>query len=149
MFRLYSSKPEGYGIKIGIVVSRFNEPITYSLLAKTEETLLKLGVKAEDLTIAFVPGALEVPQAILKMMRNHKMDAAIALGAVIKGETAHFNYVAAESARGITMITTTLETPVINGILTCYDVNQAILRIERGEEFARSALEMANLYREM
>ena len=152
MFRIYKADDEGYGVKVGIIVSRFNEPITYQLLADAEETLLSKGVRGEDITIAFVPGALEIPQAILKMMRNHELETVIALGAVIKGETAHFEHVARESSRGITMITTSLETPVINGILTTYDIDQAIARVveqKKGEEFALAALEMANLYRMM
>lgn len=153
MFRFYQGKSEGFGLKVGIVVSKFNEPVTYTLLAETEQELLARGVDAADLTIAFVPGALEVPQTILKMMRNHELHALIGLGAVIKGETAHFEHVARESARGITSITTMLETPVINGILTTYDVDQAVARVtgpeNKGIEAARAALEMANLFRQL
>ncbi|MBU1166814.1 6,7-dimethyl-8-ribityllumazine synthase [Patescibacteria group bacterium] len=152
MVRIYQGKAKGYGVKVGLVVARFNEPITYTLLAEAQKALLKQGVEDEDIIIAFVPGALEIPQAILKMMRHHELDTVIALGAVIKGETAHFEHVAREACRGITIITTTLETPIINGILTTYDSDQAITRAvddKKGEEFALAALEMVDLYKEM
>ncbi|MBU1119238.1 6,7-dimethyl-8-ribityllumazine synthase [Patescibacteria group bacterium] len=153
MNRFYRGVGDGFGVKVGIIAARFNEPCTYALLADVQKELIAQKVQKDDITIGFVPGALEIPQASLKIMRNHELDAIIALGCVIKGETAHFEYVSKESMRGIMDITLGLEMPIINGILTCYTVDQALDRVYRkehkGTAFARAAIEMVNLYRMM
>jgi 6,7-dimethyl-8-ribityllumazine synthase len=137
---------DGTGKKIGIVLSRFNDNIGAGLLQACEQELLKLGVKAEDITLATVPGALETPLVLQHMALTEAYDALIALGAIIRGETYHFEVVSNESARGISEVQRDTGVPVANAILTTEDDEQAEARVAvKGAEAAQVAIEMANL----
>ncbi|KQT36233.1 MULTISPECIES: 6,7-dimethyl-8-ribityllumazine synthase [unclassified Methylophilus] len=137
---------DGTGKKIGIVLSRFNENIGTGLLHACEQELLKLGVKAEDITLATVPGALESPLVLQHMALTETYDALIALGAIIRGETYHFEVVSNESARGISEVQRDTGVPVANAILTTENDEQAEERVAvKGAEAAQVAIEMANL----
>jgi len=138
----------GAGKKIGIVLSRFNSDIGDALLNACHQELLKLGVKAEDIKIATVPGALETPLILQHMALSEQYDALIALGAIIRGETYHFEVVANESARGISEVQLNTGIPVANAVLTTEDDAQAEARMHiKGAEAAQVAVEMANLVR--
>lgn len=137
---------DGAGKKIGIVLSRFNENIGAGLLQACEQELLKLGVKAEDITLATVPGALETPLILQHMALTEEFDALIAIGAIIRGETYHFEVVSNESARGISEVQRDTGVPVANAILTTENDEQAEVRVAiKGAEAAQAAIEMANL----
>lgn len=138
----------GAGKKIGVVLSRFNSNIGDGLLESCYAELIKLGVKAEDIRIATVPGALETPLILQHMALSEKFDALIALGAIIRGETYHFEVVANESARGISEVQLNTGVPVANAVLTTEDDDQALARMHiKGAEAAQVAIEMANLVR--
>ena len=140
------SNLDGKGLRIGIVLSRFNQDVGEGLLSACTAALAKQGVRASDMLIVPVPGALEVPLALQKLASTGKYDALIALGAVIRGETYHFEVVANESARGITTVALDSGVPVANGILTTNDDNEALARMsQKGADCARVAIEMANL----
>lgn len=137
---------DGTGKKIGIVLSRFNDNIGAGLLHACEQELLKLGVNAEDITLATVPGALETPLILQHMALSEAFDALIALGAIIRGETYHFEVVSNESARGISEVQRDTGVPVANAILTTENDEQAEARVAvKGAEAAQVAIEMANL----
>ena len=137
---------DGMGLRIGIVLSRFNQDVGEGLLSSCTAELAKQGVRASDILIVSVPGALEVPLALQKLANTGKYDALIALGAVIRGETYHFEVVANESAGGITTVALDWGVPVANGILTTNDEDEALARMsQKGAECALVAIEMANL----
>ncbi len=141
---------DGGGLTVGIVVARFNVEIGDGLLASCTAELTRLGVAAEDVTIVTVPGALEVPLALQQMANSDEFDALIALGAVIRGETYHFEIVANESARGIMAVQLDTGVPIANGILTTEDDDQATARMaQKGADCAAVAVEMANLVRDL
>jgi 6,7-dimethyl-8-ribityllumazine synthase len=141
---------DGSGMRIGIVLSRFNPEIGNGLLAACEAELLKLGVDADDIVLATVPGALETPVVLHQMADTDEFDALIALGAIIRGETYHFEVVANESARGVSDVQLSTGIPVANAILTTEDDDQAIARMSvKGAEAATVAIEMANLLRQL
>lgn len=138
----------GAGLRIGIVMSRFNADIGEGLLSSCTATLVKHGVRAADMRIVTVPGALEVPLALQKMAGSGRYDALIALGAVIRGETYHFEIVSNESCSGIAAVQLDSGVPVANGILTTENDDQALARMaEKGADCAEAAIEMANLLR--
>ena len=140
----------GAGLCIGIVVARFNADIGDGLLASCTAALTKLGVNTDDVTIVTVPGALEVPLALQQLAGTDDFDALIALGAVIRGETHHFEIVAGESARGIMTVQLDSGIPIANGILTTETDEQAETRMaQKGADCAAVAVEMANLLREL
>lgn len=140
----------GAGLRIGIVMSRFNQEIGEGLLSSCTAALLKHGVSASDMLIVTVPGALEAPIVLQKMANSGRFDALVALGAVVRGETYHFEVVANESASGITSVTLDTGVPIANGILTTDDEDQALARMsQKGTECALAAIEMANLLREL
>lgn len=139
---------DGTGKKVGIVLSRFNSNIGDGLLTACYAELLKLGVNKADIRIATVPGALETPLILQHMALSEQYDALIALGAIIRGETYHFEVVANESARGISEVQLNTGVPVANAVLTTEDDDQAIARMQiKGAEAAQVAIEMANLVR--
>jgi 6,7-dimethyl-8-ribityllumazine synthase len=141
---------EGDGLRIGIVVARFNAEIGDGLLASCTAELTKLGVVVDDVTIVSVPGALEAPLVLQQMAVSDTYDALIALGAVIRGETYHFEIVANESARGIMSVQLDTGIPIANGILTTENDDQAIERMaQKGADCAAVAVEMSNLLREI
>ncbi len=136
----------GKGLRIGIVQSRFNPEICEGLLGACRAELIKLGVAEDDITLATVPGALEIPLVLLHMADSEYYDALIALGAVIRGDTYHFEVVSNESARGVGDVQLSCGVPVANAILTTDSDEQAIVRMHvKGAEAARVAIEMVNL----
>lgn len=136
----------GDGLRVGIVRARFNERVGAAMLEACRARLIELGVAASDITVVTVPGALEVPLALQKLANTIKFDALIALGAVIRGETYHFEIVSNEAAAGITQIQLDTGLPVANGILTTENDDQADVRAAvKGRECAEAAVEMANL----
>lgn len=140
----------GAGLRIGIVVGRFNEKIGEGLLASCTAELAKLGVNAAAVRVVSVPGALEIPLALQKLANTGKFDALIALGAVIRGETYHFEVVSNESASGIMTIGLDSGVPIANGILTTENEAQATARVtQKGADCAQAAIEMANLLKRL
>ena len=137
---------DGSGMQVGVVLSRFNSNIGDGLLEACKNELLKLGVASDAITIATVPGALETPLILQHMALSEKYDALIALGAIIRGETYHFEVVANESARGISEVQLNTGVPVANAVLTTENDDQAIARMHiKGAEAAQVAVEMFNL----
>ena len=140
----------GKGLRIGIVLSRFNSDIGDGLLSACKAELIKLGVADSAITVATVPGALEVPLVLQSMANSQKYDALVALGAIIRGETYHFEVVANESARGISDVQLNTGVPVANAVLTTQNDDQAIARMAiKGVEAAAVAVEMANLLKQL
>lgn len=140
----------GAGMRIGIVQSRFNCVICEGLLAACRAQLVQQGVSDADITLASVPGALEIPLALQRMAQSGRFDALIALGAVIRGDTYHFEIVANESARGVSEVQLHNSLPIANAILTTNVDEQAEERMNtKGMEAALVAIEMANLLREL
>jgi 6,7-dimethyl-8-ribityllumazine synthase len=138
---------DGDGRRVGIVLSRFNAAIGEGLLAGALRALGEAGVAEEDITVATVPGALEAPQALQRMAQTGEFDALVALGAVIRGDTHHFEIVANESASGVSSVALEFGIPIGNGILTCETDAQALERMDgKGFEAAQAALEVANLF---
>jgi 6,7-dimethyl-8-ribityllumazine synthase len=141
----------GEGRRIGIVVSRFNELITQRLLAGAKDCLVRHGVEENAIVVAWVPGAWEIPSTLSRMSRVGKYDALIALGAVIRGATPHFEYVSGSVASGVSSVAATSDLPVIFGVLTTDTIEQALERAgtkagNKGWDSALAALEMANLF---
>ncbi len=154
MPRVVEGKLNAKGLKFGIVVSRFNDFICERLLSGALDSLTRNGAAEGDIEIFKVPGAFEIPQVARRMALSKKYDAVICLGAVIRGGTPHFEYIAAEVSKGIAMIGLESEVPVAFGVLTTDNLEQAIERAgskagNKGWDAALSAVEMANLYREM
>ncbi|MBE6071020.1 MAG: 6,7-dimethyl-8-ribityllumazine synthase [Clostridium butyricum] len=146
----FEGKLVAEGLKFGIVVGRFNEFIGGKLLEGAIDALKRHGVNEEDIDIAYVPGAFEIPLIAKKMAKNEKYDAIICLGAVIKGSTSHYDYVCSEVSKGIASVSLDTEKPVLFGVLTTNNIEQAIERAgtkagNKGYECAVSAIEMANL----
>ena len=150
--KLYEGKLVAESIKVGIVCARFNEFIVSKLLGGCEDTLLRHGVQAEDISVAWVPGAFEIPLIASKMAKSGKFDAVIALGAVIRGSTSHYDYVCSEVSKGIAAVALESDIPVMFGVLTTDTIEQAIERAgtkagNKGAECAQGAIEMVNLIR--
>jgi 6,7-dimethyl-8-ribityllumazine synthase len=140
----------GAGLRIGIVVGRFNSEIGDGLLSSCAAALLKHGVVNSDIRTVTVPGALEIPLVLQTMARSGNYDALIALGAVIRGETYHFEIVSNESCAGIMRVQLDTGVPIANGILTTEDDDQAIARMaQKGADCALAAVEMVNLFRKI
>ena len=136
----------GQDLRVGIVQARFNEDHCEALTKACIEELLALGVEQADIKLVTVPGALEIPFALQKMAETGEFDGLVALGAVIRGETYHFELVSNESAAGITRVGLELGLPIANGILTCDNDAQAQVRVQvKGADCARAVVEMANL----
>ena len=152
--KIYEGKLVSEGMKIGIVIARFNEFITSKLLSGALDGLVRENVRKDDIEIARVPGAFEIPLVASKMVKSNKYHAIICLGAVIRGNTDHYNYVCSEVSKGIAQIALESGTPVIFGVLTTDTIEQAIERAgtksgNKGYECAHSAIEMVNLLREI
>ena len=142
------------GLKIGIIAARFNEFITSKLLGGAMDAIVRHGGKQEDITVAWVPGAFEIPLAAQKMANSKKYDAIICLGAVIRGSTSHYDYVCAEVSKGIAHVSMDSGIPVMFGVLTTDTIDQAIERAgtkagNKGFDCAVGAIEMADLLRKM
>jgi len=143
---------EAAGFRFGIVVSRFNEFVTSRLLAGALDVLTKAGASQEAIEVARVPGAFEIPLVARRMAKSGRFDAVICLGAVIRGETPHFEYISAEASRGIAQAAWEADLPVVFGVLTTENVEQALERAgaperNKGAEAARTAIEMVTLLR--
>ena len=142
------------GIKIGIVASRFNEFIVSKLIGGAMDGLIRHDVKEEDVTVAWVPGAFEIPLVAKKMAKSGKYDAVICLGAVIRGATSHYDYVCAEVSKGIASVSLETGIPVMFGVVTTDNIEQAIERAgtkagNKGYDCALGAIEMINLTKQL
>ncbi len=136
----------GAGLRVGIAMSRFNQDVCEGLLSACTAEFLKLGVAAQDILVTTAPGALELPLLLKTMAQSGRFDALVALGAVIRGETYHFEVVSNESARGITDTQLQTGIPIANGVLTTENDDQALVRMSvKGAEAAQAAVEMARL----
>ena len=144
---------DGTGVRIGLVCGRFNDHITTRLVEGAGNALAVHGVAEDDVTVVWVPGAYEVPMAAKALIVNGHVDAVVCLGAVIRGETSHYDFVAGECARGIQDVQLDTGVPVIFGVLTTENLEQALARSSdednKGEESVRTALEMVNLLRRL
>jgi len=140
----------GKGLRFGIIVSRFNEFISNKLLDGCKDALLRHDVAENDIAVAWTPGSFEIPLVALKMAKSNKYDAIICLGAIIRGGTPHFDYVASEYTKGVANVSLDTGLPVINGVITADNLEQAIERAgakmgNKGFAAATNAIEMANL----
>jgi len=145
---------QGKGKKIAIVVSRFNELICSTLLEGCIDELKKQGVEDKDITVVWTPGAFEVPQLLAKFIGDKKYHTFIALSAIIRGDTPHFEYIASELSKGITALSLEKKVPISFGVITADTVEQALERAgtkqgNRGRDAARAAIEMASLYEQI
>jgi len=152
MGKTYEGHLQARGLKIGIVIARFNEFISQKLLGGAMDALLRHGANEDDIDIAWVPGAFEIPLVAKKMAKSGKYDAVLCLGCVIRGATPHFEYVAAEASKGIAQVALKNEIPISFGVLTTDTIEQAIERAgtkagNKGWDAAVAAIEMANLLR--
>ena len=150
--KTFEGKLVSEGIRVGIVAARFNEFIVSKLLSGCEDVLLRHGVRPEDISLAWVPGAFEIPLIVSKMAKSRKYDAVIALGAVIRGSTSHYDYVCSEVSKGVASVALNSNIPVMFGVLTTDTIEQAIERAgskagNKGSECAQGAIEMVNLIR--
>lgn len=151
--KVYEGNLVAQGLKFGIVVGRFNEFIGSKLLSGSLDALIRHGVKEDEIEISWAPGAFEIPLVAKKMAKTNKYDAVICLGAVIKGATAHFDYVSSEVSKGIANMSLDTEVPIIFGVLTTDTIEQAIERAgtkagNKGYEAGVTAIEMANLLKQ-
>lgn len=150
----FEGKLVGKNLKVAIVVSRFNDFITGRLLEGAKDTLIRHEVEEEQIDVAYVPGAFEIPLVAKKLARKGDYDAVITLGCVIRGATSHYDYVCNEVAKGVSKANEVSEVPVIFGILTTESIEQAVERAgtkagNKGSEAAVSAIEMANLIKQI
>ncbi|HEV2147302.1 MAG TPA: 6,7-dimethyl-8-ribityllumazine synthase [Longimicrobiaceae bacterium] len=150
----HSGMLRGEGRRFGIVVGRFNELVTRQLLLGARDCLLRHGVSDDDVEAVWVPGAFEIPSALRRLARAERFDALIALGAVIRGGTPHFDYVAGQVASGVSAVAAGTDVPVVFGVLTTDTIEQAIERAgtkagNKGWDAAMTALEMADLFARM
>ena len=149
----FEGKLVGTNLKVAIVVSRFNDFITNRLLDGAKDTLVRHGVDEDNIDVAYVPGAFEIPLVAKKIAQKNDYDAVITLGCVIRGATSHYDYVCNEVAKGVSKANDVTNTPVIFGVLTTESIEQAVERAgtkagNKGAEAAVSAIEMANLLKQ-
>ena len=147
----FSGAPRGQGRRCAVVVSRFNETITQRLLEGALDALVRHGVAFDDVDVFWVPGAWELPAAARRVAGSERYDALVALGAVIRGDTPHFDYVAGEASRGLSLASADFDIPIAFGVLTCDTMAQADARAggehgNKGWDAALAALEMAVLF---
>ena len=152
--KCFEGKLVSQDIRVGIVAARFNEFIVSKLLSGCEDVLVRHGVREEDIAVAWVPGAFEIPLIASKMAKSGKYDAVIALGAVIRGSTSHYDYVCSEVSKGIAQASLAAKIPVMFGVLTTENIEQAIERAgtkagNKGYDCAAGAIEMVNLIHEL
>lgn len=145
---------QGNGIRVGIVISRFNDRFTKSLLEGALEALEQSGVESDHVTVAWVPGALEIPVTLQRMLASGNYDTAICLGCVIRGSTPHFDYVCSQANSGIYKLSLEYSLPVLNGILTTDTIEQAIERSgskhgNKGYQVAQNAVEMVSVLKQL
>jgi len=151
--------PDGYGViegdpsgarrSVGVVVARFNGGITGELLSRALDELERAGVGREAVTVVPVPGAFELPLAAMALAKTRRYSCIVALGAIIRGETPHFEYVASEAASGLQLAGLETGVPVAFGVLTVEDEQQARVRLDKGAEAVRTALEMADVFAQL
>lgn len=152
--RVVEGKLDGKGLRIGLVVARFNELVTRQLLLGAEDQLRRLGVRDEDLLVLWVPGAFELPRAVRLLSESGKVDGIVALAAVVRGETPHFEYIAAEVAKGLAKLSLEGPVPVTFGVLTADAFDQALERAggkagNKGAQAAEALVEILTLEREL
>jgi len=152
--RIYKGKIEGKGLKFGVVVSRFNDFITQKLLEGAIDALMRHEVREEDIEVVWVPGGFEIPAAASRLIKDGNFDALICLGAVIRGDTPHYELISTQIAKGIANLSVQEKIPVIFGVITADTIEQAIERAgtkagNRGWDAAISAMEMVSLYRQL
>jgi len=152
--RVLEGKVVAEGMKVGIVAARFNEFIVNKLVGGAEDALVRHGLSTEDIDLAWVPGAFEIPVIAQKMAQTGRYDAIVCLGAVIKGSTSHYDYVCAEVSKGVAQVSMSTGVPCLFGVLTTDNIEQAIERAgtkagNKGYDAACSAVEMVNLIRSM
>ncbi len=152
MSRTLEGKLIGEGLRFGIVVARFNEFITAKLLGGAQDALVRHGVRAEDVDVAWVPGSVEIPLVAKRLAQSGRYDSVLCLGAVIRGATPHFDYVAAEVSKGVAHVSLETGAPCVFGVLTTDSIEQAIERAgtkggNKGYDAAVTGIEMANLLR--
>jgi len=153
-YKTFEGKLDASGMRIALIVSRFNNLFTDKLLEGALDCIRRHGGEEDDLAVAYVPGAFEIPYVAAKLAGSGNYEAVICLGAVIRGDTPHFDYIANESAKGIAHIALETGIPVVYGLVTADTLEQAIERSgtkagNKGWDAAHSAIEMINLYREM
>ncbi|MFN8534034.1 MAG: 6,7-dimethyl-8-ribityllumazine synthase [Dehalococcoidia bacterium] len=149
---VYSGGPDGAGLRVAVAVARYNDLITNALLAGVRGGLVRHGVAEDDIDIAWAPGSFELPLVADRLVRTERYDAVICLGAVVRGDTAHFEYVAGGAATGIARVALESGRPIVFGVLTVDTLDQALARSgghagNKGYEAATSAIEMVNLLR--
>ena len=149
--KMFKASMVAKGKRFGIAVSRFNEFVSSKLLEGAEDTLIRLGAKGDEISVVWVPGAFELPMVAKRMAASGKYDAIICLGAIIRGETPHFDFVAAEAAKGVASVAMNADIPCVFGVITADNLDQAIDRAgtksgNKGREAAMTAVEMCNLY---
>ena len=154
MVEILEGDQNARGLRFGVVVSRFNDFVTSNLLTGALEVLNQSGVNEADLKIIKVPGAFELPQAAKKLCSTGNYDAIVCLGAVIRGDTSHFDYICTETSRGIGQVGLEFNVPVLFGVLTTENLDQAVARSgtgtsNKGRETAKAAIEMATLYKQL
>jgi 6,7-dimethyl-8-ribityllumazine synthase len=147
----FSGSPTGHGRRFAVVASRFNETVTQKLVDGALDALVRHGAAADNVDVVWVPGAWELPAAVRRLLASERYDALVALGAVIRGDTPHFDYVAGEASRGLADASAAFEIPVGFGLLTCDNMAQAEARAggehgNKGWDAALAALEMADLF---
>ncbi len=154
MNKSYEGMLLGKGLRFGLVISRFNDFISKKLLDGAQDALLRHGVSDDDIDIAWTPGSFEIPPVAMKLARSKRYDAIICLGAVIRGGTPHFDYIATELSKGIARVALDTGLPVAYGVITADTLEQAIERAgtkmgNKGFDAAVNAIEMANLFKEL
>jgi 6,7-dimethyl-8-ribityllumazine synthase len=150
----YEGSLQGAGLRIAVVVSRFNDDVTSNMLDGAREALTKHGVSDDDITIAHVPGAFELPLAARRLAETKRYDAIVCLGTVIRGETPHFDFISAEAARGVMNAGLDTGVPCVFGVTTPNDKQQALERAggkkgNKGFDAVETAIEMANVLRQV
>ncbi len=153
MHKTFEGHLQAEGMRLGVVVARFNEFISGKLLGGTIDAFVRHGGRAEDMAVAWVPGAFEIPLAARKMAASGRYDAVVCLGCIIRGATPHFDYVAAESSKGIAQVAMQADCPVAFGVLTTETIEQAVERAgtkagNKGWDAALAAIEMVNLLKQ-
>ncbi len=154
MTRLIEGKLDATGLRAGLVASRFNDFVVARLVSGAVDTLVRHGASEDDITLVKVPGAFEIPQAVTVLARSGRFDLVLALGAVIRGSTPHFDYIASEVAKGVAQVSLESSIPISFGVLTTDTLEQAIERAgskagNKGAEAAMAAIEMANVFRQL
>lgn len=147
MTREIIATTHGTGVRVGIAVARFNSYVTHKMLELCTARLIETGVALADITVLHVPGSVELPLAAKKLAERDDIDAVVTIGAVINGETAHFEHVASIAADGVARVAEESGKPVIFGVLTTYSTDQAVARIPHATGYADAAVEMVNAYR--